>query len=540
MNRTGNLHLLLPIVLFIFTASLLFAQETEPEEPEIILPRVILEIEDLSVESITAGIPEDELVPRDLEVPLPEPEDLAIDEPSIMLSPPKAETPVLTREEGKYLNFEGVIGVGSRNYFTSGFSLYQFEREPEGKLVFGHEIYDGLSGFEEGTGYNLRRDDLEGLFRFHAGKKLGVELSGVFSDHERGLQGTGEYYSKISRYGNGFGGLRYPFGNHFSLGLDLGFDATSQLLTASGSTAPDPSKTNEYFAYTALDGRYDLKQGYVGLKPGVSYRDGADGAYQLTRTRVKGYFGVDLGEVTRLEGDVSWFWSETAGHLFPFPLTLSTYPTDLFSLNLSAGYRLLEYNLNYLFEYYPYADTPAVLYDDHGWFADLSSHIHIARAWILNVGLSFMDASGMLNPSKINDPVTGLFPVSQTGALRLSSELGIRWNWSMNFSAYASWIYDMLDRPQFFPQHSLNLELNWLGRSAKYGVDFTSVQEIGVNDFIQAPIWNLSAYYRIREFIRIAGEANDILYPALNKPRYDWYPYVDVGLQFAFKVYINF
>jgi hypothetical protein len=109
------------------------AQEIEPEEPEIVLPRVLLEIEDLSVETITAGLPEDELLPEELEVPLPEPEDLVIDEPSIMLSPPRAESTVLTREEGKYVNFEGVIGVGSRNNFMSGFSLYQFEREPEGR-----------------------------------------------------------------------------------------------------------------------------------------------------------------------------------------------------------------------------------------------------------------------------------------------------------------------------------------------------------------------------------------------------------------------
>jgi len=66
------------------------------------------------------------------------------------------------------------------------------------------------------------------------------------------------------------------------------------------------------------------------------------------------------------------------------------------------------------------------------------------------------------------------------------------------------------------------------------------VQTIGMNDFVQAPIVDLSGYYRIADFIRLVGEANDILYPALNKPRYDWYPFVDVGLQFAFKVYINF
>jgi hypothetical protein len=156
-----------------------------------------------------------------------------------------------------------------------------------------------------------------------------------------------------------------------------------------------------------------------------------------------------------------------------------------------------------------------------------------------------MDSSGMFTTADEFDTVTGLFgevdPFTgfQTEALQLKTEVGLRWNPSMHFSAYASWIFDVLDRPQFYPQHSLNLELNWFGGSGKYGVDLTSVQEIGVNPSVQAPIVDLSAYYRVAEFM-LAGELNDILYPALDGPRYDWDLYVDVGLQVAFKVYINF
>lgn len=540
MNRTVLTSCIFLLLLLLCPMYLSLAQEAEPEEPEIILPRVILEIEDLSVEAISAGIPEEELIPQELEVPLPEPEDLQIEEPSIMLSLPQAEGSALMQEEGKYLNFEGVLGVGSRNFFMGRFSLYQFERAPEGKLLFGHEVYDGLSGFEEGSGYNLRRDDFEGLVRFNI-KKLGVDVEGAFYDHERGLQGLGEYYSKISRHGTALGGLKYPFGDRFTLGFLLGADVTTQLLTAAGSTAPEPDKVNEYQARTAINGRYSFDRGHVGLEPSISYRDGGDeGSYGLTRSRIRGFFGVDLGSVTRLEGDVAWFWSDAAGHLFPFSLTLSTYPTDLFSLNLSAGYKLEEYNLSGVFEGYPYADTPAALYDNYGWFFDVSSHIHLAHSWIINVGLSFMDSSGMLTTTGTTDPVTGLFPISQKEALQLEAEAGLRWNPSMHFSAYVSWIWDMGERPQFYPQHSLNLELNWFGNTGKYGVDLTAIQEIDVNDFVQAPIVDLSAYYRVAEFIRLAGELNDILYPALDDPRYDWYPYVDVGFQVAFKVYINF
>ena len=420
------------------------------------------------------------------------------------------------------------------------FSLYQFDTAPEGKLLFGHEVYDGLSGFDEGSGYSLRRDDFEGLVGFDI-KKLGVDIEGSFYDHERGLQGLGEYYSKISRYGTALGGLQYPFGDRFTLGFDLGADVSTQLLTAAGSAAPDPVKVNEYLARTEITARYDFGRGYVGLVPGFSYRDGgSDDAYNLSRAHVRGKFGIDLGSVTRLEADAGWFWSDVSGNLFPFSISLSTYPTDLFSLNLSGGYKLEQYNLNTVLEGYPYADTPTELFDNYGWFVDASSHIHVARSWIVNVGLSFMDSNEMLTTTDTTDPVTGLFPISQEEAIQLEAEAGLRWNPSMRFSAYISWIYDMLDRPQFYPQHSLNLELNWFGNSGKWGVDLTSIQEIGVNDFVQAPVVDLSAYYRVAEFIRFAGELNDIVDLAMEDPRYDWYPYVDVGFQVAFKVYINF
>jgi hypothetical protein len=517
-----------------------FSQETEPEEPEIMLPRVILEIEDLSVETITAGIPEEEIIPGELEVPLPEPEDLQIEEPSIMMTFPQAEGAVLDRGEGQYLNFEGVLGVGSRNNFMSSFSLYQFEREPEGKLVFGHEVFDGLSGNEEGSGYNLRDDNLAGQVGFHAGK-FGIQLQGEFNDRERGLQGIGQFYSKISRFGNGAGSFNYPIADRLDLELELGSDLTTQMLTTSGTAAPDPSKTNEYLLMTSLEGRYSFDGGHAGLEPSISYRDGGtDGQYALTRTRIRGFFGLDLGSVTRMEGELSWFWSDASGHLAPFALRLSTYPTDLFSLNASAGFKLQEQNLNDVLSGYPYADVPSVLYDNYGWYFELSSHIHIASSWIMNAGISFMDSSGMLTTSDAVDPVTGLFPIAQTEALQMRTELGLRWNQSMNFSAYMGWIYDILDRPQFYPQHSLNTELSWVGGPGKYGANLTSVFETGVNDSVQAPVVDLSAFYKIADFIRIVGEANDILYPTLGEQRYDWNPYVDVGLQFAFKVYINF
>ena len=56
--------------------------DEEPIDPDIVLPSVILEIEDLSIEVIDAVLPEeDELLPPEREVPLPEQDVMEIKEP---------------------------------------------------------------------------------------------------------------------------------------------------------------------------------------------------------------------------------------------------------------------------------------------------------------------------------------------------------------------------------------------------------------------------------------------------------------------------
>ena len=70
------------IRLLIFLSSFsLGAQDAEPEEPGIVLPPTLLEVEDLQVEEISAVIPEEEiqLLPE-IEIPLPQAEDILLPE----------------------------------------------------------------------------------------------------------------------------------------------------------------------------------------------------------------------------------------------------------------------------------------------------------------------------------------------------------------------------------------------------------------------------------------------------------------------------
>ena len=177
-----------------------FSQEIEPSEPGIVLPSVLLEIEDLSIESITAGLPEDkELLPPEIEFPLPEMEELAIDDPRLDLTVPTSGSPAFQIREGKYLTTEAVLGIGTANQFFSRISLYYLGKKPEGKIQYQHETIDGFSSKSPGSGYSSREDMLDGYLSFDAGKSH-IRTEGAFYEIERGLQGKGNYYSKVNRF----------------------------------------------------------------------------------------------------------------------------------------------------------------------------------------------------------------------------------------------------------------------------------------------------------------------------------------------------
>jgi len=513
------------------------AQEPVPEEPEIVLPEVVLEIEDLSVEEIAAGIPEQEepLILLE-EMPLPEPEDIRIEEPVAELTLPQAGGVLPERTKEKNLTFEGVLGAGTRNHLMSSFSLYHYEKQPEARLKFSHDVTDGFSEMDIGTGYSRREDLLSGSLGVSKNRTK-AEVEGAFDDRERGLQGNGNYHSKMDRLIEGNANLEYEAGDRFVLRGEGGVSQTSRILTTSDPSPAGADTFREYLVSSGLEGVYSFDKGFIGLAPRYSYRSDLD---KLNRTEVLGLFGTELGERSVLEGEAGWFWSDSAGHLFPFSLTLSAYPTELFFLNLSAGYGIFEYNLWDIAENSPLAYTAEGLEDDRGWFFDFNSHITVSQGWVLYGGLAYTAHEKMVTAAASPDNTTGLFAAEQAGIDQLTAEAGIRWNRSIGFSSFLSWKTELLEIPEHYPVNSLNLEINWIEEKGRFGGSVYSVYYTGINDSNQAPVFDVHGFYRITDTIRLGAELDDLLYPLLEEPRYDWYPYMDEGLKFTLKTYFTF
>lgn len=145
------------------------AQEEAPEDPGLILPSILLEIEDLRVEKIDAGLPEESdillpsrelFLPEDVTLDIPEPR-FSIDLESADLAPPGTDgSSAGGGTFGTPLIAEGMLGAGNVNSIISKISFYKPGDLPRYRFLFTHELYDGYSGRSTGIGFGSRLDEL--------------------------------------------------------------------------------------------------------------------------------------------------------------------------------------------------------------------------------------------------------------------------------------------------------------------------------------------------------------------------------------------
>jgi hypothetical protein len=511
------------------------AQEMEPEEPEIVLPSVVLEIEDLSVERVTSGLPESEDLPTPWrEHPLPVPEELEIEESSLEIIAPDEGAPASTGR--KDFVAEAIIGTGTSNHFFSSISLHKYGELPEGRLFFQHEMFDGFSDKPPGSGYSEREDTLRGMVRFALGD-VELKTSGEFEDFERGLQGFGSYYSKLNRSVRGTVSGQYDIGDRFLLKGTIDGWIASQLLTGT----PPGTQTQELLLTPLIRGELLMEKWYIGLTPRLSYRTvPGNPDLQTTRVGVNGDFGIDLGEKYRIDGGIGWFYSKPTDHLVPFHLAFTFTPSELFTLQAKGGYKIIEYNLIDIFQQYSYSAVPTLLFDSHGWFADFGMRFFFTERWMFSADVSFMKESDMITVTETPDPASGLFTPMQAEALRLGVTLGARWNITKVITAQFGAASQFLDNPEFFPRQKISADLEGIEPSGRYGGGLFSSLLIGEHQWVQSPVIDIYGFYRPVEFIKLSIEISDLLLPIVSTPRYSWYPYIEKGFGITLKAQINF
>ncbi|MGA2480761.1 MAG: hypothetical protein ABSG63_18605 [Spirochaetia bacterium] len=503
------------------------ASTVAPGEPDMILPRVILSIEDLSVEQVRAQLPPPEdLLPPVTRIPVMSEGDLPIGEPTIPAAAVQTEA-VAGPPKDRGLTSEVTLGAGNDNRLVANISLKTLGQDPRLALLFNHETLDGFSGKPAGSGFNLRNDDLDGSLSFRMGA-VDTVLKGSFLENETGLQGQA-LPSYTARLGRSLFSSAFFSGSPADwLTLRGGADAGDDTLILQGVTPleRDGVRVSPSFSADAHFGALKL-----GLLTRYTFRsDPAGFGGQLHRFLGSGSFSLDLPATFLVEGSVGWFGNSAGLSLVPFSLSLTGTPIQLLTLSVSGGYRVTPYDMHDQLVVHPLI-LPTGIPDDRGWFGDTTVQLNFTTDLAASVKASFMAHEAMPVGSIIEDPATGLFPMGSQAGREFSTDAGLRWVISPSFSLSGGWTHQYLDRPFYVPLDSLKGELVGLEPSGRFGGSVSLLFAPTVSGEIQQPLLGLSGFWKISDAVKLHLDAEDLLWPFIGGSRWDIPPYVTPGFR---------
>ena len=539
---------LLAVLIAALSAGPLAAQAAkvpEPEEPDIVLPEVILRIEDFSVESVESTLPSEEgTLPPARELPLPELGELAIAEPQLPVQPVEPAEPP-PKGGAQALSALVELGAGSMNHVVSQVSLFRPGPDPRFRLRFLHEGLDGLAGQPPGSGFNLRQDSLEGALKQGFGS-LRLDTHGSLGEEERGLQRQPSpppptpFISRLYRHGDLYAELAWAIGDHWTLTGAMDSSFAAQLLTGSL-----PQGQTEVLAAPRLSLELRYPKVWMSLEGNYTYRSFLDaGPAPVNRTNLTARFGVDPLAGLHLEASGGWLWSDLLGNLFPFSLSLSAVPSPVFSLNLEGGYKVRQIDARDLLPDFPWGELPATILDDHGWYTDLVLGFTLRRALSLQAGAHFSMHSAQPNPPLFQDLATGLFPLDQGAAVRVAVDASLRWTPAKQTFLAASWSMQLWDRLTFEPTTEVRLDGEAATSSGRWGGRGSLAFRIGysptVPNYTLVPELGLGVFFKPIDSVSLILEGEDLLSPlADGGVRWSWYPFKEPGIRGTFKVQIN-
>jgi hypothetical protein len=503
-----------------------------PGEPEIVMPQVILQIEDLSVEKVEAQLPpEEDLLPPERAFPVISEGDLAVGEPQIPASAMEGDEGG-TGPSDRLLSSDVQLGAGSQNMISGSMSLKTLGKDPRFSLEFQHETLDGFSGHAAGSGYSLRNDGLQGGLKFLLGG-MDVDLTGGFSEREHGLQSTALSYSAVlNRSLSADASLLATPLDWLTVDADVagGFDT----LTLEGTTPVSLTglRVNPALSATA---RFDWFK--AGLETRYWYAATSAAAAELNRFQGGVRLGASLPATFAVEGAAAWFWNSAGLSLFPFSLSLTGTPVDFLTLSLEGGYRVVPHDFSDIIaaHAYAYPDVGSGLADDRGWYVDSSVRLTLTRDLAATVKASFMDCAALPVADTAVDAATGLFVVREAAGQRLSTDVGLRWGISQSFSLSAAWTQEYLTTPLFTPRYSFTAGVIGLEPSGRFGGSLSTEVAPTLTGLLQLPVVRLSGFWKASDSIKLQLDCDDLLWPLLNGPRWDIAPdaYVTPGFRIA-------
>jgi hypothetical protein len=515
------------------------ADKAKDDEAEL-FPSMVLQIEDLSVEKIEAGLPAEEpLMAFERQTPLPGPGEIRIAEPAVDALLPDGNAPA---DGGRSFFTTVLFGAGLQNNLLGEITLYRLGLPPVIRLLFSHENSDGFAYRPTGLGYGERRDEFSGGIKLND-EWLAFEATGGFRDRERGLQERVGYYSASDQYSHLALSFSAKAPELFTFSAAARASITGFTLTGAAAPAwPVSYPPLEYLI--GGEARFELAwpNARAGLALAYTYRNiPGNAAFELHRFRA-GLDGTwDITESLTAEATVGVFTSTAVSALVPWKAQVRWFVFDWLSLTAGGGYRVLERNLADVRADFPFADFPSLLPDNYGWYGSAGTQMSFANLLLLTVDATVAENANYPGLGSTPDAATGLFPVlsgSEVPTLALDGRVKLPlWNW-LTLSSLGRVALPFAAGP--VPVATVGAEAaadEVTGAfGAKVSIQFRT-DPLGQWEF---PYLDATAYVRLVDRLKLSVEALDLLQPVLGGPRYSPYPYLAPGIRARFKIQISF
>ena len=548
---------------------------SEVEDDDIVLPTVVLELDEPAAGGLEVALPVDiQVVAPERWPPLPEAGELDIDLRTAVAAPamefaPGDAGPGHTLVAETYVSVGTTVSTGKDAppglplaQLDSGLSVLGTGPAGDFSLVFTHSLRDGIRNHRRpGEGAKTQRHELAGSVGLGLGSgQFDAEASMVNSEHGFGFLPRGEDdeserpNAAESQAAAGAASYRIQLGDLVQLtpALDLQADATTL-------TGRDPETHSELWAAPELvldwstapidlqfSGRYLLRR-YAELGPTPTTEE-------LLRHKVNaGVTGrIDLGAQTGLELSLGWSWrsdegAEFDGHRFVPQAVVSGTPASWFTYRLAGGFEVRELGLASVTERYPYVDLDELgnerdrIVDDDGWFAFGRAQFGLGEL----AGLSELTIvatsrlathSAALWPSAKPNP-RKLYPLSQRSVeLSFMPGLGLGLGFGDTLQIRANVSGEVLRQhvSQFAPLLQSELEVEARTADGGLGVRLHATMDHVPELGLQVPEVELEGLWR-QGATTVTLSLTDILELA-DGPRKDWPPYLRPGFGAAVSV----
>lgn len=524
---------------------------SEPENTEIILPPMYLEIEDLSVEDINAVIPdEDSVYLSAVDMDLPEPGDITIPVEVFAVSGMEVPSARTDGDEPADSFFsESTIGLGTAYNITGDINLYKIGGQPDFRLRYYHDGYDGFAGQDAGEGYSFREELIEAEMNY-TGENLSSDIILDYNEIETGLQGQADYSSMTHRIAELDTVISWMLLENLELTGGLDASAAGMTLNSGTSLGCNVYTLNPeaglWFGGTNLKAGLHLGYDLEGSFP-LASQAGLFAASQLLDVSL-GFVGI-VSEELKLEAEAGVLLEDYATFLFPFDATVSGTVGGVFDYSLGGGYKAEQLDYNDLWDDYAYTSAP---YDSatlsslpvtHGWFGGGNFSWNITDDFAVKTAASFSSLTDALMPG--TSTLTGLGSLETYDCTSLTTSAELFFRFTDDFSVTAGWEGQLLEEIDLFaPLHrfyadvEINSEDQNMGivTKAEFNI-YDSTQTWYVNDWL--PELGFEAYLRFSDSLMLSVLAEDLASGLLTGGRYSWNGYLDRGLFLQIKTKIS-